>query len=212
VNPCTHLRLPAVRGRRERIASDEEAEQLLAALAEPDRAVWATALHTGFRRGELIALRWEEVGVAAGVIHVERAHDDKDRVEVEPKSRAGRRAAPIVAALPDLLVERKMGQKRDTGLVFGSNAETPFQSSNVWRRAHTAWKQAGLKPIGLHEAGHTFASLLIAASVNAKSITTYMGHVSIQTTYDLDGKLMPGSESQAPVAVVTALAELNQQA
>jgi integrase len=40
VNPCTHLRLPAVRGRRERIASPGEAEQLLAALTDPDRAVW----------------------------------------------------------------------------------------------------------------------------------------------------------------------------
>jgi site-specific recombinase XerD len=52
-----------------------------------------------------------------------------------------------------------MREKRDTGLVFGSNAETRFQPSNVWRRAHTAWKQAGLKPIGLHEARHSFASL-----------------------------------------------------
>lgn len=44
VNPCSHLRLPAVRGRRERIASPEEAEQLLAVLPERDRAIWATAL------------------------------------------------------------------------------------------------------------------------------------------------------------------------
>src|SRR6266851_4512721 len=39
VNPCTHLRLRAVRGRRERIASPEEAEQLLAALTDLDRAI-----------------------------------------------------------------------------------------------------------------------------------------------------------------------------
>jgi integrase len=133
VNPCTHLRLPAVRGRRERIASAEETEQLLAALAEPDRAVWATALYAGLRRGELIALRWEEVDVAPGVSHLERAHDDKDRVEVEPKNRAGRRAVPIVPALGDVLVERKMGEKRETGLVFGSNAATPLQPSNASR-------------------------------------------------------------------------------
>ncbi len=88
VNPCTHLRLPAIRGRRERIASPEEAEQLLAALTDPDRAVWATALYAGLRRGELMALRWEEVDLAAGVVRVERAFDDKDRVEVGPKSRA----------------------------------------------------------------------------------------------------------------------------
>jgi len=99
VNPCTHLRLPAVRGRRERIASPEEAEQLLAVLPERDRAIWATALYAGLRRGELMALRWEEVDLASGVIRVERAYDDKERVEVEPKSQAGRRTVPIVGAL-----------------------------------------------------------------------------------------------------------------
>ena len=175
-------------------------------LPERDRAIRATALYAGLRRGELMALRWEEVDLASGVIRVERAYDDKERVEVEPKSQAGRRTVPIVGALRDVLVEHKARERRDTGLVFGSSAEKPFQPSNVWRRAHTAWTRAGLKPIGLHEARHTFASVLIAAGVNAKAITTYMGHASIQTTYDLYGKLMPGSEAEATALVDAYLA------
>jgi integrase len=203
VNPCAHLRLPAVRGRRERIASPEEAERLLAALPERDRPVWATALYAGLRRGELLALRWEDVDLATGVLRIERAYDDKEHAEVGPKSRAGRRAVPIVGALRDVLVEHKQRQGRDVQLVFGSDPERPFQPFNLWRRAQRAWKRAGLEPIGLHEARHTFASVLIAAGVNPKAITTYMGHASIQTTYDLYGKLMPGSESEA-VALVDA--------
>ncbi|MGH3023455.1 MAG: tyrosine-type recombinase/integrase [Gaiellaceae bacterium] len=206
VNPCAHLRLPAVRGRRDRIASPEEAQRLLAALADRDRPVWATALYAGLRRGELMALRWEDVDLASGVIRVERAYDDKERVEIEPKSRAGLRAVPIVGALRDVLVEHKQRQGRDEGLVFGSNPEAPFQPSNLWRRAQRTWKRAGLEPIGLHEARHTFASVLIAAGVNPKAITTYMGHASIQTTYDLYGKLMPGSESEAAALVDAYLA------
>jgi integrase len=199
VNPCTHLRLPAVRGRRERIASPEEGRRLLAALPECDRPIWATALYAGLRRGELMALRWENVDLARGVIHVERAYDDKSRVEIEPKSRAGRRNVPIVGALRDILVAHKANENRADGLVFGG--DTPFQPSNLWRRAHRAWKRAGLEPIGLHEARHTFASVLIAAGVNAKAITAYMGHASIQTTFDLYGKLMPGSEAEAAALV-----------
>jgi integrase len=206
INPCTHLRLPAVRGRRERIASPEEAQRLLAALPDRDRPIWATALYAGLRRGELMALRWEDVDLAAGVIRVERSYDDKGHVEIEPKSRAGRRAVPVDGALRDILVDHKTRQDRQAGLVFGTSAEKPFQPSNLWRRAGTAWKRAELEPIGLHEARHTFASVLIAAGVNAKAITTYMGHASIQTTYDLYGKLMPGSESEATALVDAYLA------
>ena len=207
VNPCTHLRLPAVRGRRERIASPEEAQLLLAALPERDRPIWATALYAGLRRGELMALRWADVDLANGVIRVARAYDEKARVEIEPKSRAGRRAVPIVGALRDILVAHKARQARPDGLVFGGDA--PFQPSNVWRRAQRAWKRAGLEPIGLHEARHTFASVLIAAGVNAKAITTFMGHASIQTTYDLYGKLMPGSEAEAAALVDAFLARVS---
>jgi integrase len=206
VNPCTHLRLPAVRGRRERIASPDEAQRLLAALPERDRPIWATALYAGLRRGELMALRWEDVDLGRGLIQVERAYDDKGRVEIEPKSRAGRRSVPIVGALRDILVDLRARQARVAGLVFGTTSGAPFQPSNVWRRARKAWKRANLEPIGLHEARHTFASVLIAAGVNAKAITTYMGHASIQTTYDLYGKLMPGSESEAAALVDAYLA------
>jgi integrase len=63
VNPCTGLELPAVRGRRDRIASPAEAAALIEALPESDRALWATALYAGLRRGELLALRWEGRGL-----------------------------------------------------------------------------------------------------------------------------------------------------
>jgi len=72
--------------------------------------------------------------------------------------------------------------------------------------APDTWKHAGLKPIGLHEARHTFASILIAAGVDAKAITAYMGHASIETMFDLYGKLMPGSEAEATALVDAYLA------
>jgi integrase len=153
-----------------------------------------------------MALRWEDVDLAAGVIRVERAYDDKGRVEIEPKSRAGRRTVPIVGALRDVLAEHRASQRRNRGIVFSSDGVTPFQPSSVWRRARSAWKRTGFQAIGLHEARHTFASVLIAAGVNAKAITAYMGHASIQTTYDLYGKLMPGSESEAAALVDAYLA------
>ncbi|MBA2568373.1 MAG: site-specific integrase [Actinobacteria bacterium] len=59
------------------IASSEDAAALLAALPEEDRALWAAALYGGLRRGELMALDWQDVDLAAGVIRVERSYDAK---------------------------------------------------------------------------------------------------------------------------------------
>ena len=205
VNPCERLRLPAARGRRERIAAPAEAAALIAAVRLEDRAMWGYAFYAGQRRGELRALLWENVDLASGVIRVERSMNSYGEAG-EPKSRAGRRSVPIVAALRDLLVEHKLVTRRDEGLVFGSSPTRPFTPTAVRKRALTAWRRAGLEPIGLHECRHTFASLLIAAGVNAKAITAYLGHATIQTTFDLYGHLMPGNEGEA-VALVDAYLE-----
>jgi integrase len=77
---------------------------------------------------------------------------------------------------------------------------TPFTATAVHRRARQRWSKVEpkpLTPIGLHEARHTFASMAIAAGVNAKALTTYMGHASIQMTFDRYGHLMPGSQDEA---------------
>ena len=195
LNPTSGLELPAVRGRRDRIASPEEAAELLEALPERDRALWATALYGGLRRGELQALRWEDVDLAKGVIRVERAWDVREG-EIEPKSRAGRRTVPIAAVLRDHLVEHKQRSPDKASSSAGrTGRRSTARPSTSGRRS--AWRAAGLEPITLHEARHTFASLMIAAGVNAKALATYMGHASVTITYDRYGHLMPGNEDEA---------------
>jgi len=195
VNPTTGLELPAVRGTRDRVANPEEAKRLLDAL-QRDRALWATALFAGLRRGELRALRWETVDFDRGVIRVVSSWDRKAGA-VAPKSRAGLRTVPMASALRMNLVEHRRETGRATGLVFGRTAELAFDPSAVSDRANKAWAAAGLTRIGLHECRHTFASLMIAAGVNAKALATYMGHASVTITFDLYGHLMPGNEEEA---------------
>ena len=64
-------------------------------------------------------------------------------------------------------------------------------------RSEKAWTAAKLTPIGLHELRHSCASFFIAAGVNAKALSTFMGHATIAVTIDLYGHLMPGSEAEA---------------
>jgi integrase len=211
VSPCASLRLPAVRNRRERIVSPEQAAALVRALPEADRAVWALALYAGLRRGELMALRWSDVDLAAGVIRIERSWDPKARVIVEPKSRAGRRKVPVAGVLRDLLVEHKI--KAEGDLVVGRNGgRSPFDADTVAERASKRWRLAGLDPITLHEARHTFASLMIAAGVNPQALTKYMGHASVTITYDRYGHLMPGNEEEAATRLDAYLERANTRA
>jgi integrase len=197
VNPCTGLELPAVRGRRERYASPEEAEALIAAVPEQDRPIWATAMYAGLRLGELRALRVEDVDVATGVIRVERGWDPAEGA-IDLKSHAGRRKVPIAAILRDYLVEHLVGADRSGDeLIFGNAPEIPFTPNMLQRRADKAWTEAGIERITPHACRHTFASLMIAAGVNAKALSTFMGHAKIGITLDRYGHLMPGSEEEA---------------
>jgi integrase len=205
INPCAELRLPAARGRRERIASPEAARALIGATHVRHRALWGCAFYAGLRRGELRALRWEAVDFANGLIRVDSSMNSYGELS-DPKSRAGRRAVPIVAALGELLADHRVLTNHVDGYVFGSTPLTPFTPSNIRRSANTAWRHAGLEPIGLHECRHTFASILIAAGVNARAITAYMGHASIQITFDLYGHLMPGNEREAVTLIDAFLA------
>src|SRR5688500_7240964 len=86
-----------------------------------------------------------------------------------------------------------------------------MHSDALMRRATSAWQVAGLDPIGLHECRHTYAAFMIAAGVNAKALSTYMGHSSITITLDRYGHLMPGNEQQAAHMLSTYL-ELNGRA
>lgn len=116
-------------------------------------------------------------------------------------SRRGRsrkdRRVPIATVLRDYLDERLLGLGWTDGLVLGAGPETPFATTSLAARAATAWRKAKLAPITLHECRHTFASLMIAAGVNAKALSTFMGHANISITLDRYGHLLPGAEDEA---------------
>jgi len=143
-NPTRGLELPAVRGRRDRIAEPQEAAALLAALGGKDRPRWATAFYAGLPRDELQALRWSDLDTARGVIQVRRSWD-RVAGEIEPKTEAGRRVVPIPRALAAHLAPT--ANSVPDALVFGRSSNRPFESGTVTDRARRAWNAAGLRAI-----------------------------------------------------------------
>lgn len=200
INPTAGLHLPAVRGRRDRVAEPAEATGLIAALAEGDRALWTAAFYGGLRRGELQALRWQDVDLANGLVHVVRSWDAKEGA-VEPKSDAGRRDVPMPGVLRDALAKHRARSSWNEGLVFGRTAGGAFTTKAAQVRADRAWEVAGLRRMTFHEARHTYATFMAAAGVSPKELQTFMGHASITITLDRYAHLFPSSLGAAATAL-----------
>ena len=188
-NPTSGISVPAINRRQTRFATAEQIEAMLGELEHAkDRAMWATALYAGLRRGELMAPHREDVDLATGVIHVERGWDQSEG-EVPPKSKQGRRKVPIPAALRDRLAEYLIDGPEGGRIFVGVR-----DSYDHGRRAA---EHAGVRPPTLHECRHGYASLMIAAGVNVKALSTFTGHANIRITLDEYGHLLPGAEDEA---------------
>jgi integrase len=194
LDPTVRLTMPLGSGRRDRVADRGEAQQLIDALPATHQAFWACAFYGGLRRGELRALRWDDVDLgAAGAIHVRRSWDDKEG-DVATKTVAGERTVPLAGVLRRLLVTHKVATGRSgTDLVFGRTRTEPFIPSTLRYQAHAVWEKAGLKPISPHEARHSAASYLIEAGLNDLELTATIGHSDPRTTKAIYGHLFPDS-------------------
>jgi integrase len=197
-SPLASVELPAIRDLKERRYVDaKRVVELIAAAPSADRALWATAFYTGLRRGELQALRIEDVDLDASVVRVRRGWDPIAG-PIEPKSRAGVRDVPLPSALRPFLLEQKMRVAWRQGLLFGRTSTLPFAPHVPANRGRKRWEKLGLEPVSFHDCRHTYASLMIAAAadaskqVNMKQLSVYMGHTSVVQTYDRYGHLLPG--------------------
>lgn len=195
-NPVSGLDLPRSDTDEIEVVSPLEAAHLLAVLAPLDRAIWSVAMYAGLRAGELQALTWDNVSLADRTIHVAASYDRKAKVVLKPKSKAGGRRVPVTDIVADVLRNQQILTGWSTGLVFGRSPTEPFDYQAVVARAQKTWRDTGLRRLTLHQCRHTFASFMIEAGVNAKALSTYMGHSNVSFTFDTYGHLMPGSQQQ----------------
>lgn len=122
-------------------------------------------------------------------INVKRSWDDRVG-EIEPKSEAGTREAPLPQVLYRLLAAHKLRSTRtaDSDFVFASPTGGPFTATNIRERALLVWKKVNAKatangqplldPISLHELRHTAISVWFAAGVRRETCEDWAGHSS----------------------------------
>jgi integrase len=201
-DPTDGLDLPEPGGRRERVVSPAAAGELLDGLPGAERALWATALYAGLRRGEVRGLRVADV--ADDSISVERGWDDYEG-PVDPKSRAGVRRVPLPETLRVILAAhvKRPGRSGDE-LLFGRLPHAPFTPTFVQDKADEAWaisavgaflrsESASVERVTLHECRHSFSTYLDAAGISETRADRYMGHsnpsVANRYRHQLEGQL-----------------------
>ena len=134
VSPTTGVKIPAVRNGRDRFATPDEAAAAARGLPARDRALWATAMYAGLRRGELMALRWTDVDLKAGAIDV--VASGTSATGRRPKSR-NRRRVPIAAALREYLAAERLASRTASICASGSRRRRPFRAGLACRSEPT---------------------------------------------------------------------------
>ncbi len=160
--------------------SDTE-RALRAAEDRQDAAIYLTAALSGLRRGELLALRWEDVDFEQSSIRVFEGYSAN--TAGKPKSRKSR-TVPMVQEVADALSDLKdrgAYTARDDLVFVSREGGTHVDGSALRRRYHAALKAAGLRRLRFHDLRHTFGSLAINVA-SIVQVQAWMGHADIQTT------------------------------
>jgi len=189
---------------------DEIMRFLEAAKATPYYALFYTAIFTGMRRSELMALRWQDVDFILSQIYVNRSmHQLRDGSFIfrSPKTAKGRR---LVAMPPSAILVlqdhyNKVAQDRkvlgvtlkDDDLVFGEADGRPMRPNRITRAWPMLAASAGLKVIRLHDARHTHASIMLKKGIHPKIVQERLGHASIAITLDTYSHVSPGLQAAA---------------
>ncbi len=215
-NPCAGIRAGRIRvgeartrGERRVLGPDELARLFRAAGALRTASVIRTAAEAGLRRGELIGLRWGDVDLELGRLHVRRSvWQDPARggakTTKEPKGRRGR-TVPIAEGLTRVLADWYAtsvveGGADAQGYVWPGADGTPMGAGTPTRAVERACRRAGLcEPSGralvtLHGLRHGCGSLMLAAGVPLIAVSRFLGHADVQTTASVYAHLVSGEE------------------
>ena len=197
------------------IPSPDEVRRILASADTSWRAFLVTAGFTGLRASELRGLRWSDVDLTTGTVHV-RQRADAWGIIGRPKTHSGQRAIPIGPFVVNTLREWKLAAclKGEQTLVFPGRDGSPLvhktmQHAGYWPAQHAAGVvNAHRKPKypGFHALRHFFASWCInrrqdgGLELPLKTVQQRLGHSTIVMTADTYGHLFPRGDDSAELA------------
>jgi integrase len=172
--------------------------------------LFAAAIYTGSRLGELLGARWSDLDLDAGTLVVQQTLEKSGATPRfgTPKSKKSRRTIPLPPELMAILRAWKATQNeerlllgpdyRDLGLVFTIPGGGPINADNLRNQTYARLVQlAGVRRIRPHDLRHCYASTLLAAGVPLKVVSELLGHSSVSVTGDIYGHLTLETKREA---------------
>ncbi len=194
-SPCRpdKVRLPHIDEPQVQFYSVREAEKLLCCLASEPlkwRCLVTAALFTGMRRGELLALRWDDIDMKTGAVRVTKSQyklagqESRIKATKTPKSV---RTLYLPPQLIDLLRQWRDEQSRrfpaqNCAVVFTGRDGGPMSPDSVTTTWRMFLKKYGLPHRKLHALRHSTATLLLSAGFSLADVSAQLGHSNLKTT------------------------------
>jgi len=165
-NPGRKVKLLRERNTRLRYLDEKEIRRLYDACAEHLKPIVIMALNTGMRKEEILSLKWKDLNFPSRIIHI-----------LDTKNGESREIPMNDIVYRALLAAR---EEADSPWVFcKKNGE---RYGNVRKSFEGARKRAGIADFRFHDLRHTFASHLVMAGVDLKTVQELLGHKSFEMT------------------------------
>jgi integrase len=187
------------------------------------RPIVSFLLGTGCRRGEALALRWQDVDLDRAVVRIERSVEQiKGALRIKsPKTKHGRRNVSISPWLvAELRAHRRqqqeqrlslgMGRTPDDALVFGRWDGSMRSPHGVTQKFALAMKALGIA-CTLHSLRHSHVSRLIAGGVDILTISRRIGHAGAVVTLGTYGHMCRNTDEGAANVMETAFAKVHRR-
>lgn len=198
-NPVERTKSPSIVKKEKETWTPEEAKKFLNACDELRwKVAFSLALHTGMRRGEILALKWQNVNLEKHTVKVEESlayTQEQGLMFKTPKTANSNRELVIPASVISLLKELQHEQKKmklrmgpsfqPFNLVISTVDGKPIHPRNFARSFDRLIRKAGVKKIPLHGLRHTNATILMKQGINPKIVSERLGHANVGITLDI---------------------------
>ena len=194
------------------VPTPDEIKRLIDTATGKWRALLTTVVFTGLRASELRGLRWEDVDLKRGELHVQQRADRYNKIGA-PKSESGERSIPLGPFVVNTLREWKLAcPKGEARLVFPTTTGQIEHHKNILRALAPVMVKAGLidkqgePKYALHAFRHFYASWCInrkedgGLGLPLKVVQERLGHASILMTSDTYGHLFPRGNDNSELA------------